>query len=130
MMLSLALTVLIAPPPSTCVIMAVNMTSYNAGRKNANLDSPIIRRAGTQPSNSTCTQASNIAMAGRTGDMMFINDKASFDHPGYSLCLAGMVPNYEGGLEERYYVIYSRALYFTVSLSKGLRNDRLVLHII
>ena len=86
-MLSLALAVLIGPP-SICGFWAVNMTSYNERRRNQHSFIP----NGIQYSNSTCTQARYIALIGRTADMTFIKDKASFDHdhPVYSLCLAGM----------------------------------------
>ena len=95
-MLFLALAVFIALPHSLCsLIMALNMTSYNAGRQNAKPTSPLTMMAGIVSSNSTCKQAHDIARIGRTGDMKLIKDKETFefDHPGFSLCLAGVVPS-------------------------------------
>ena len=100
MILSLALAVLVHR--SLCGFMAVNMTSYQEGRRRAHLASPLTRMTGIQSSNSTCTQARHIAMRGRTRDMKFIKDKAYFDHPGYSLCLDGMLSYGKGHFEERY----------------------------
>ena len=72
------------------------MTSYNARRGNQlHLFTP--RFAGIQSSNSTCTQARHIALMGRTADMTIVKDKASFDHPDYSLCLAGLLKSYDPG---------------------------------
>ena len=95
-MLFLALAVFIALPHSLCsLMMALNMTSYNAGRQNAKPTSPLTMMAGIVSSNSTCKQAHDIARIGRTGDMKLIKDKETFefDHPGFSLCLAGVVPS-------------------------------------
>ena len=94
-MLSLALAVLIVPL-SLCGFLAVNMTSYNARRRNQ-LHSIIPIMTGIQSSNSTCTQARYIALMVRTADMTFIKDKASFDHdhPVYSLCLADILQSDE-----------------------------------
>ena len=100
MILSLALAVLV--DPSLCGFVAVNMTSYQEGRRREHPGSPLTLMTGIQSSNSTCRQARHIAMRGRTRDMKFIKDKAYFDHPGYSLCLYGMLSYGKGRSEERY----------------------------
>ena len=94
MMLFLVLSVLVAPPPCLCVIMAVNMTAYTERRKGTN-HSLLTARTGIESSNSTCSRAQFIARQSRTGDLVFIKDKTSFDHPGYSLCVFDRTDDYE-----------------------------------
>ena len=94
MMLFLVLAALVAPPPSVCVIMALNMTSYTERRKTTNY-SLLNARTGIESSNSTCSRAQTIARQSRTGDWVFSKDKKSFDHPGYSLCVYDRSDDYE-----------------------------------
>ena len=90
MMLFLVLAALVAPPPSICVIMAVNMTLFQEARKSHEHDSVITLMRGIESSNLTCSEAQLIARSGRTPGMMFIKDKASFDYPGYAMCPLGI----------------------------------------
>ena len=94
MMLFLVLSVLVAPPPCLCVIMAVNMTAYTVRRKSTN-NNLLTARTGIESSNSTCYRAQTIAKQSRTGDWVFIKDITSFDHPGYSLCVYDRSDDYE-----------------------------------
>lgn len=100
MMLSLVLAVFVAPPPSLC-FFAVNLTSYQEGRKGENAQS-LLALTGIASSNSTCNRARYIALSRRTKDMKWIKDRTSFDHPGYSLCLAGVDYDGEGSSFEKY----------------------------
>ena len=92
--LVVVLAALVAPPPSLCVTMAVNMTAYTERRKGTN-HSLLTARTGIESSNSTCSRAQTIARQSRTGDLVFIKDKTSFDHPGYSLCVFDRTDDYE-----------------------------------
>ena len=94
MLVFLVLAALVAPPPSVCVTMAVNMTSYTERRKSTN-HSLLTARTGIESSNSTCSRAQYIARQSRTGDLVFIKDKTSFDHPGYSLCVFDRSDDYD-----------------------------------
>ena len=100
MMLFLVLATLVAPPPSLSVIMAVNMTSFQEARKSHEHDSIITLMRGIESSNLTCSEAQLISMSGRTAGMMLLKDEASFDYPGYVLCLFGINDNY-GSLHRR-----------------------------
>ena len=98
--LVILLAVLVAPPPSLCMIMAVNMTLFQERRESHEHDSPLTLLRGIESSNLTCSEAQLIAMSGRTAGMVLLKDKASFDYPGYVLCLFGINDNY-GSLHRR-----------------------------
>ena len=100
--LVILLAVLVAPPPSLCMtmIMAVNMTLFQERRESHEHDSPLTLLRGIESSNLTCSEAQLIARSCRTRGMVFIKDKASFDFPGYALCLADIDDDF-GSLYER-----------------------------